>query len=130
MQWKEQDGFTLLEVLIAISLLAIGVLSALTVETACIRGNSMAARMDDATGLAQITLERLRSVADPTKLKKNVTTALTATGDVGGPYTLTTAITPHASVARARWVEVSVSWTDGFGNHQVELQGLATGGGP
>lgn len=130
MQWKEQGGFTLLEVMIAISLLAIGLLSALTVETACIRGNSMAARMDDATGLAQITLERLRSVDDPKTLKNDFHPSLDAAGNDGGPYARTTVITPHADVAGARWIQVTVSWTGGFGTQQVNLQGLATGGRP
>lgn len=121
MQWKEEGGFTLLEVLIAIVLLALGVLSALTVETACIRGNSSAARMDDATGHAQVKLEELRSVKNPASLANGT--------DAPNGYVRSWVITPHATVSGARWIQVSVSWTGGFGNQQVNLQGLATGGG-
>lgn len=121
MQWKEQGGFTLLEVLIAIVLLALGVLSALTVETACIRGNSSAARMDDATGHAQVKLEELRSVKNPVSLANGT--------DAPNGYVRAWVITPHATVSGARWIQVSVSWTGGFGNQQVNLQGLATGDG-
>jgi type IV pilus assembly protein PilV len=127
MQLRVQNGFTLVEVLITLVLLTFGLIAAATVETASIQVNSRAARMDEATGLAQLTMEQLRSVADPATLADTVEAGLNHTGLGVGRYTRSWTITPGPT-ANSRRVRVTVSWLGGPGNNQVVLQGLATGG--
>jgi type IV pilus assembly protein PilV len=54
-----EDGFTLLEVIIAISILMVGLLAVATMQVSAIKGNAHANRIADATTYAQDQLENL-----------------------------------------------------------------------
>lgn len=126
---KEQ-GFTLVELMIAMLLLTFGLLSALTLEVACIQGNSTAARIDEATGVAQAWLEQLRNQEDPADLDplNGVTTRVDENGipNPNGLYFRTAGITGGPTPSTRR-VEVVVTWATGPGNRTVRLVDLATG---
>ena len=55
----QSAGFTLIEVLIAISLLAVGMLAGASMQVSAITGNAQANRVSEATTLAQDRLEEL-----------------------------------------------------------------------
>lgn len=57
-----EGGFTLIEVIIAISILTIGLLAVASMQTAAIQGNFFAYRTSEATTLAQDRLEYLLSL--------------------------------------------------------------------
>ena len=127
MPLRKENGFTLVEVLITILLLTFAMLSAATVETNSIQVNSRAARIDGATGLAQLTLENFLRNPNPTALVPGTEAGLRETGDPGGPYTRTWTIDPGPTL-NTRRVRVIVTWPGGPGNNRVVLRGLATGG--
>lgn len=54
---RNQDGFTLLEVLIAVAILTIGILSVNAMQLSSIQGNSSANRLSESTNLASEQLE-------------------------------------------------------------------------
>lgn len=54
---NSQNGFTLIEVLVAIALLTIGILGAATMQIAAIDGNSTAIRLTEAATWGEDTLE-------------------------------------------------------------------------
>jgi len=54
---NSQNGFTLIEVLVAIALLTIGILGAATMQIAAIDGNNMAIRLTGAATWGEDTLE-------------------------------------------------------------------------
>ena len=66
-RWKYDGGFTLLEVLIALSILSIGLLTLAEMTTYVIRGNTLGSKITRATVLAEDKLEELTglSYADP-----------------------------------------------------------------
>lgn len=127
MPLQKENGFSLVELMIAMLLLTFGLLSAITLETACFQGNSTAARIDEATALAQVKLEEWLAGPDPTTLANIPEPSLTATGAVNGPFARTATITAGPT-ADSKWVRVNVTWTGGLGNRQVELRDLWTGG--
>jgi type IV pilus assembly protein PilV len=59
---KREGGFTLLEVVIAISILAIGLLAVATMQTAAIRSNDNAYTVTESTTWAQDRLEALTAL--------------------------------------------------------------------
>jgi type IV pilus assembly protein PilV len=67
---KEEKGFTLLEVIVAISLLTFGLLSVASMQVAAMRGNAFAGAVTEATTLAGDRLEYLMTLDydDPTDL--------------------------------------------------------------
>lgn len=64
---KKEQGFTLVEALVAIALLAFGLLAVASMQTGAIRGNFFASGTTEATAWAQNTLETLLALpySDP-----------------------------------------------------------------
>jgi type IV pilus assembly protein PilV len=59
---QKESGFTILEVLVAISILSFGLLGVASMQTASIRGNNTAYRQTEAMSIAQDRLERLMAL--------------------------------------------------------------------
>ena len=57
-----QEGFTLIEILVAVVILSVGLLGMAAMTIIIIRGNRMAVRQTNATNLAQQLMERLKDV--------------------------------------------------------------------
>jgi len=62
MKRSNQEGFTLLEVLISLAVFSIGVLAVVALQTSAIQGNSSANHMTEASILAQDKVEELMTL--------------------------------------------------------------------
>lgn len=62
---RRQGGFTIIEILISLLVMAVGILGIMAMQTAAVRGNQLGRRLDRAYELCQeiIELERARSYA-------------------------------------------------------------------
>ncbi len=59
---RRNDGFSLIEILVALTILAVGLLALALLQVTAIKGNAVAAKWTVATGQAQDRLERFRHV--------------------------------------------------------------------
>jgi type IV pilus assembly protein PilV len=60
---RKENGFTILEVLFAISILSIGILAVASMQASAIRGNDFAGRTTNGTSLAADKMEKLIAIA-------------------------------------------------------------------
>jgi type IV pilus assembly protein PilV len=60
---KDQKGFTLVEIIIAISLMLVGVFAVLGMQTVALQSNSIANQLSVATSLASMALEDISSTS-------------------------------------------------------------------
>jgi len=60
---RRQEGFSLVEVLVALAILAVGLLGLAMFQVTAIKGNAIASKWTVATELAQDRIERFRHVA-------------------------------------------------------------------
>ncbi len=105
---KKQNGFSLLEVLIALVILAIGLLAVAQMQITAIKGNAYGSGMTNASSLASNTLERLMALP-------YTNAALTPTGaPPDAPLTTGSTLDPLVAVeggvnnegyTRVYWVE-------------------------
>ena len=133
---KGREGFTLLEVLIAVSIFAIGILAVASMQLTSIQGNAFGNEMTTATFLAQAQLERMKSVSDvSTDLpigtfadSLNPMDENENSGVGGAIYNRSWTVAAGPS-ADSRQVTVTVNWRSGMGNHLVTLRTITRGNG-
>jgi len=134
---KGREGFTLLEVLIAVTIFAIGILAVASMQLTSIQGNAFGNEMTTATFLAQAflaqaQLERMKSVADVSSLATGGDASPIDENEISGVSgaiynrSWTVAAGPSAD---SRQVSVTVNWRSGMGNHQVILRTITRGNG-
>ena|ERR1043166_2381889 len=107
LQASRQDGFTLIEILIALSLFAIAILGLAAGTSTVIQVNQKNYFSSIATNLAQDKLEELK--ANPGTLASGG--PITDTYD-GVTFTRVWTITPDSPVDTVTQIDVTVTWTD------------------
>jgi type IV pilus assembly protein PilV len=107
---KSQNGFTLLEVLVAIVILTIGLLGTAGLTTGVIRGNHYSKNITSATAAAQTQLESIKSSGYANATTTNFPGDTVTMG--GMTFTRTTTVTNSSPAANMKTVSVTVSWTE------------------
>ena len=115
-----QSGFTLLEVLIAISILTVGLLGVAQMQIMGIKGNYFSGNTTAALSLAEEQMEGLLGTSYINVISGNDgNNPIDETGQAGGIYTRTWVVANNTPITDTKTVTVSVSW-DNF-SHQVSL---------
>jgi len=115
MKKSNEKGFSLIEILIAITVFAIGILAVGGMQIAAIKGNSFANDLTKATTLAQDRMEELigLSYTDPLLGGNNPTA--TDHNDLNNPiddrYNISWNIAPDHYIKNTKTIRVIVTWT-------------------
>ena len=135
---KREQGFTLLEIIIAIAILSIGLLAVATMQTTAIIGNSQAIGITEGITLAQDRAERIARLAyndatlsdgagtndDSAGLDDNPNDATNPLADqsdpnnpilvggVGRPYNVYWNVAEDWPITNTKTIRVIVLWTD------------------
>ena len=104
-------GFTLVELLVAMSLMFIGLMGLLSLQIVATRAAVQARRITEALSLAQDRVERLRRlpISSVTSATEAKLTEKGTTDPTGGLYTRVTTVTPAGT---SFVISVAVSWPD------------------
>ena len=117
-------GFSLIEVVIALFILAICLLALAGLMVTTTRNSSFGGHMTEASTFAQDKLEQLRVSpwAGITTGTDTVTTATTGAPGSGITYTRNWTVTPNGD-GNQRWVSITLNWTDPTKNsiHSIRL---------
>ncbi len=115
-----EKGFTLLEVIISMTLLAIGMLALGALQAASVRGNGYAMNNSEGTALIEQKIEEYQSTpwdslptTDQPIVEDNV--------GQGGKYTRTSVFQHDIPITNTKTVNVSVQWRD-KANHSFSFQ--------
>jgi len=133
---SNEEGFTLLEIIVAISILTFGILAVASMQVSSMRGNSFAGSVTEATALAGDRLERLIALSydhdDLRDINANGSGGLNDTGDdaddddarVMGPvtYTVSTNLAIDTPRNNTKTIKVIVTWMDREFQKSVSLQ--------
>jgi prepilin-type N-terminal cleavage/methylation domain-containing protein len=113
---RREDGFTLVEVLVAVSIAAIGFLGLAATHVASVRATVMGRNVSLATTIATESLETMRRLpydqvasTSPTSVTRN-NVAFSSQATVGAVGT------------SSKKVTLGISWTDQFGPHAPGVQ--------
>ncbi|MGD9044187.1 MAG: prepilin-type N-terminal cleavage/methylation domain-containing protein [Desulfobacterales bacterium] len=128
---KKESGFSLIEMLIAMSVLAFGMLAAASMQYSTVRNNTTGNTATQANSLAKAQLEMLKNqdiastalavgdYVDPTPVDAN--------GNPGGIYNRSWRIDPLGTSARR--IRVTVEWTKFGRSRQVIVRSNTRGNG-
>jgi prepilin-type N-terminal cleavage/methylation domain-containing protein len=121
-----QNGFTLLEVLVATAILALISLSFALGTAGAVRYNGMAQSFTAATTLGHAKIEELteKATTDPQLTAgshSDPSSPLNANGTGGGIYTRTWTVTNDVPVAGLKTVQVQITWTLYGNSHTLNL---------
>jgi len=127
---SDKNGFTLIEILIALTIFSVGMLAVAAMQIMAIRGNRIGNEYSQAVVLAQTKIEELRSAAF-----SNLTAGGTSdpnnpvneTGGSGGIFSRSWVIANNTNFSRM--ITVTVSWTQGGVARNVILNTVTRGGG-
>lgn len=106
---KDQRGFSLLEMLVAITILAVGLLGIAGLQGTTIRRNVSAMRNTEATALIEDKIEEYRNTP-----YANITVGTETDPNLGssGIYTRTSTVQENAPLNDTKTITVQVSWSD------------------
>lgn len=135
---RGQRGFTLLELMITLSVTTIGLIGLLALHLSIARGNDGAGRAAEAEQITAADLESLRAMS-VAKMKATITSAPTSTvlGRNGLPYHVARSATVTAASPSLLLVRVQTTWTEegaafgagsaaARGNHSIALEIIRT----
>lgn len=136
---KNEKGFTLLEVIVAISILTVGLLGVATMQTSSMRGNAFA---DDVTGATHWAADRLEKLIDAAYLDYDNHADLQDGNDNGEPglddvgvgaadgndsqgiYSIYWNVAPDSLVDDTKTITVIVIWTNHGVQKKVTMQNI------
>ena len=110
------DGFTLIEVLVAMSIAAVGFLGLAATHVTSVRATVLGRNVSLATSIANETIETLRR-----RPYAEIASASPSTVSREGIY-FTSTTTVAALGTSSKRVTMGISWTDQFGSHVLGVQ--------
>lgn len=125
MTYKNNRGFSLIELLIAITILAVGLLAVAGLQTSAIKGNFHAITITEATSLAEDRIEAIRNM-DYADI--NYANFPNVQNNINGIYNRETVIEDDNPLSGLKRVTVTVRW-NANGSHQVVLRTIVANGG-
>lgn len=105
----DQSGFSLIELLIAMAILAVSMLAAASMQFGSIRNNASGNMVTQANMLAKSQMEILKNTVDVTGLEPGEQLNIGADGQPGGIYNRSWTVTNLGTTARR--ITVTVEWT-------------------
>jgi type IV pilus modification protein PilV len=113
---QRQDGFTLIEVLVATAIAAVGFLGLAATHIASVRATAMGRNVSLATNVAAEALEHMRRLPYAAVVTSQPATV------THGHMAFTSTATVLAVGTTSKKVTMGVVWTDQFGTHSPGVQ--------
>jgi prepilin-type N-terminal cleavage/methylation domain-containing protein len=125
------DGFTLIEILIATAIFSVGILAIFSMQYWSVRNNTTGNITTQAANLARAQIETLKSAADVTALTdgSHPDNPVDEDGNPGGIFTCEWFVTNPLGGSTTRQIEVRVSWTKQGGTRTAVLTTITRGNG-
>jgi type IV pilus assembly protein PilV len=121
---KNEQGFTLIEFLIAVMLLSIGLLGLVTLQSTAIRGNLDAKELTTAVFLAEKKMEELKNTSFGSLTLGTANDAhnpIDGSGQSGGIFSRTWNIQNYTGSSQMKQITVSISWTLAGKSHSASI---------
>jgi type IV pilus assembly protein PilV len=111
-----EEGFTLIEIMIALVVMSIGLTALAAVQISAIRGNAFSKRMTTAMSIADGKMEQIKNGSYASIISESATQVTQSNMNFTRQVTIT-----NGPLANTRTVNVTVSWSEGSKSHMVPI---------
>ncbi|MDR0354716.1 MAG: prepilin-type N-terminal cleavage/methylation domain-containing protein [Deltaproteobacteria bacterium] len=133
-QLEAGSGFTLIEILISLAILAIGMFGAMHLQLQSIKTGSKAEKITAASLLAESEIERLRAYPDFNRLRTAIVASEKLTRDgqpcrasqKDCPFTRKVVLKAGEPTSRSQTVKVEILWTESSGPQSLVYEAVFT----
>ena len=136
---KLNEGFTLIEIMVALCILSFGILAVASMQTSAIRGNSSARDLTEATVLAHDKVEELITLQyNHAYLQDMSGDGDNGLADVGanadyqetqGKYTIYWNISQNSSINNTKTIRIILTWTENGKERNISIDYIKSLGG-
>jgi type IV pilus assembly protein PilV len=112
-----EEGFTLIEIMIALVVMSIGLTALAAVQISAIRGNAFSKRMTTAVSIADEKIEQIKSIPYANILSESSIQITQSNMN----FTRQVTVTNNSPLPNSRKVEVVVTWSEGSKSHSVPI---------
>ncbi len=116
------EGFTLIEIMIAVAIISIGLLALGGLQVSLVRGNALSQRMTAAISVAEQKIEQVKNTPYA-NIQAESATQIQASGI---NFTRQVTVTDNSPLANTKTVNVTVTWSDGLRTHAVPFTTIIT----
>ena len=116
---SKEKGFTLLEVIIAVSVLTFGLLAVASMQATAIRGNYLSGNLTGASTLAGDRVEKLLSMG-----YSDTDLDVGDHSDSRDLYTISWNVAQNAAFNNTKTVNVTISWAERGSQKTLVMQGI------
>lgn len=116
-----ENGFTLIEVMIAMAIFAVGILAVAGMQLSAIKGNTSSGKMTRAAIIAQTQMEQLAALKYDDALNA-VGSHAYAGNPIEGQYNVSWTVTGDSPIQHTKTIDVTVTWQGG--QRQVTLTSI------
>ena len=120
---KNEKGYSLIEVLIAIVVLGIGILALATLQLSSIKGNAFSQHLTEANAITQNEMERLVSLqlTDPDLTSGNHTTTVTGGAAGSTSYAVLWNVQLDTPITNTKRINLTTTWNESGVQHSVQM---------
>jgi type IV pilus assembly protein PilV len=110
-----EEGFTLIEIMIALVVMSIGLTALAAVQISAIRGNAFSKRMTSAVSIVDEKLEQIKSMPYVDIVSESSIQVTQSNMN----FTMQVTVTDNSPLPNSKKVEVVVTWSEGSKSHSV-----------
>jgi type IV pilus assembly protein PilV len=112
-----EEGFTLIEIMIALVVMSIGLTALAAVQISAIQGNAFSKRMTTAVSIADEKMEQIKSNLY-TEIVSESSSQITQSNL---NFTRQVTVTNNSPLTNTKTINVTVSWSEGSKSHSVPI---------
>jgi type IV pilus assembly protein PilV len=119
---KSKEGFTLIEIMIALVVLSIGLIALAGLQISAMRGNTLSKRMTTAVSIANARIEQIKNMPYA-NIQSESSTQVTESNMT---FTRQVTVSNDIPVANTKTVNVTVTWKNGAKSYTVPISTVIT----
>jgi type IV pilus assembly protein PilV len=112
-----EEGFTLIEIMIALVVMSIGLTALAAVQISAIQGNAFSKRMTTAVSIADEKMEQIKS----NLYAEIVSESSSQITQSNLNFTRQVTVTNNSPLTNTKTINVTVSWSEGSKSHSVPI---------